>query len=446
MKKPVFLIILSLSAGCASFTPQLGFQDVNEDFRQRTGNYIYWNNGSEEDKKVEQEIARLLSSEINVESATQVALLNNRGLQATFQDLGLAQADLVDAGLIANPVLSGDIRFFSEGTGFELSIVENFIRILEIPLRKKITESQFEEAKLRVVGEALKLSFNVRSAFYKYQSAEQMLELSGTALLALEASKDLAERLYRAGNINDLALAQEQANYEALRIDVTADEALVVQAREALNALLGLTNDQLNWKSHGRLTEPPALDQSGNQIEAQALANSVELATERQRLVTLGHLLGISEKFRMLEDTEAGLSAAKEAGGKWGFGPAFNIPLPFFSQGQAKVFRANAELSRAYDLYADTAVKVRSAVRAVLGQLKVADARQSYYRKTLLPLQEKIVAESQKHYNAMLISAFELLEAKHKQIDAGKSYLSSLKDYWILRTELESLINGKLPE
>ena len=240
---------MTISTGCASLTPQLGFQDVKKDFNQRTGNYLYWNNGSEEDKKVEQEVARLLSNELDVESATQIALLNNRGLQATFQDLGLVQADLVDAGLISNPIIIGDVRFFSGGTGLELSIVENFIRIFEIPLRKKIAESEFEQAKLKVVSEALNLSFKVRKAFYEYLAAAQMLELSQTALRAVEASKDLAERLFKAGNINELELAKEQANYEALRIEVSSDEAEVIEQRETLNALLGLTHQQINWKS-----------------------------------------------------------------------------------------------------------------------------------------------------------------------------------------------------
>ena len=285
----------------------------------------------------------------------------------------------------------------------------------------------------------------MRKAFYEYQGAEQMLELSRTALAALEASKDLAQRLRKAGNITELALAGEQANYEALRIDVTADEERLVQAREAVNVLLGLSEDQIVWKTRTRLPDPIPVALTNEQIEQQALDNSVELAEARQRLLTLGHVLGVSEKFRLLKDFELGVSAAKEAGGKWGFGPAFNIPLPFFSQGQAEIFRVNAELSREYDLYADLAIRVRSAVRAVQGRLKIAEARQSYYRKTLLPLQEKIVAESQKHYNGMLIGAFQLLEAKHKQIDAGKNYLANLKDYWVLRTELESLINGKMP-
>ena len=60
-------------------------------------------------------------------------------------------------------------------------------------------------------------------------------------------------------------------------------------------------------------------------------------------------------------------------------------------------------------------------------------------------MQTKLVSETQKQYNAMLVGAFQLLEAKHKQIEAGMDYLSTLKTYWLLHTELESVLNGVMP-
>jgi cobalt-zinc-cadmium efflux system outer membrane protein len=53
----------------------------------------------------------LLSRELTVETAVQVALLNNKTLQATYEDLSVAQADLVQAGLLQNPVFRRHVAF-----------------------------------------------------------------------------------------------------------------------------------------------------------------------------------------------------------------------------------------------------------------------------------------------------------------------------------------------
>ncbi len=445
MRRFISITLLLTLSGCATFTHQLGFNEVNETFSSRTGQNLYWKTGTEEDQKVEQEIAKLLSNDLTADSATQIALLNNKRLQATYQQLGIAQADLVQAGLFPNPIFSGEIRFPSDGPNLELSIVQSFIKVFEIPLREKIAQSEFEEAKLDVVEKALSLAYNVRRAFFEYQASEQLLEMSKTALIALEASKDLATRLHNAGNITDLDLAQEQSNYESLKIEITIHEEELAAAREELNSLLGLEVQQTNWNAHKRLPEVKTSVEQFNQIEKDAITNNLALAKARQRLLTLSSSLDAAEQYRIFGDSELGVSGAKEGEGKWGFGPAFSLPLPFFSQGQTEIFRANAALQQQYDLAIDLQTKIQARTRSLLKRVKLVESRLTGYKKNLLPLQAKLVSETQKQYNAMLVGAFQLLEAKHKQIETGKDYISTLKSYWLLHTELESMRNGIMP-
>lgn len=443
MRLLISIISLVTLTGCATFVPQMGFKEVNDNFSARTDSYLYWNTGSAEDEKVAQEITKLLSKELSADSATQIALLNNKGLQAVYQKLGVAQADLVEAGLFPNPIFNGEIRFPSDGPNLELSVVQNFIKIFEIPLRKKIAQSEFEEAKLEVIERALLLAYQTRRAFYEYQASEQLLEMSRTALTALEASRDLATKLHRAGNITDLDLAQEQSNYESVNIEITAHEEELVSAREQLNSLLGLDVQQLNWKAAQRLPETSTIDLEG--AEENAITNNLALQRARQKLVTLAVSLDVAETFRVFDETELGVSGAKEAEGKWGFGPAFALPLPFFNQGSTQIYRVNSQLKQQHDLSLDLQTRIKAHLRSLLGQLKLIESRLIRYKKVLLPLQSKLVLETQKQYNAMLVGAFQLLEAKHKQIETGKDYVSGLKGYWLLRTEIESLLSGVAP-
>lgn len=108
----ILLVALSLIAGgCASTSPRVAFEEVRTELKQRGVDSLYWRAGAEEDRQVEEAIERLLDQDLTVKTAAQIALLNNRRLQAVYQTLGIAQADLVQAGLLSNPVFTGDNRF-----------------------------------------------------------------------------------------------------------------------------------------------------------------------------------------------------------------------------------------------------------------------------------------------------------------------------------------------
>jgi hypothetical protein len=56
-------------------------------------------------------VQKLLKEPLTVSSAVQIALLNNRGLQATFEEVGIAQADVIEAVTLPNPSVDFDVEF-----------------------------------------------------------------------------------------------------------------------------------------------------------------------------------------------------------------------------------------------------------------------------------------------------------------------------------------------
>lgn len=445
LKRHLLISTLLTLSGCISIDPKLGLNEINDTVLNRSGALIYRNDGSEEDKIINSKIDSLLSQELTLETATQIALYRNRNLQATFQELGIAQADLVSSGLLDNPFVDGEIVFPKTGVSFDLAIVQNFVGIFEIPLRKKIAESEFEEAKLKVIKEALTLAHRTRTAFYKHQALQQIIDNDKKFLQVIEASKELAQSLHKAGNINDLRLTQEHAKYETLKLSIADNEYKLIETKEMLNVLMGVNSEQKLWKISSNLPHPETNNLQLKEIETKALANSLDLAEIRQKISTKITALGYEKDFAMFQDSELGVKGVKESEGKWEFGPKFKIPLPFFNTGEARIFRANSELSQLYDYFALAEVKLRSRIRSAVGRLKIAESKIETYNKNLIPLYDKLVSESQKHFNAMLIGSFDLLEAKQNQININKDFILALEHYWILKTEVESLINGIMP-
>src|SRR5262249_24517947 len=189
----------------------------------------------------------LLAKELTEESAIQLALVNNRSLQATYEDLGVAQADLVQAGLLRNPSLGFGIRFPETSVGTvntELSLVEDFLDLFMLPLRKRLAAEQFQHAKLRLANQVFRLVGDVREQYYALLALQQVVELRRTVLETAQISAELAERQDRVGNIGDLELETERGTYQQAKLDLARDELRLELQRERVNRLLGLWGSQ----------------------------------------------------------------------------------------------------------------------------------------------------------------------------------------------------------
>jgi outer membrane protein, heavy metal efflux system len=441
-----YLSLVFLSS-CTTMSLNAGFPEVSALVEERSGLKLFWNNGTDLDKEAAEKLASLLSNKLSVDDAVQIALLNNRELQGVYADLGVAQADLVQAGLLSNPVFDAAIKWPAPGGGrpdLEFATVMNFLDIFYLPLRKRVAAARFEEAKTRVCGMVLDFAGRVRNAFYVYQANEQMLELRQTIVQALSASFETTRRLYEAGNITELDLARERALLEAGKLALRSAEVAVRQSREDLNILMGLWGKDTEWQTEQRLPEIPPQPLPTEDIERAVLQSSVDLLQAQQRLVAAGEQLGLNKATALIPKSHLG-TLGERTDGAWEVGPVLEFPIPLFDQGQARTGRAAAELRRAQQEYYSLAVQIRATARALHDRAQGARDRALYYRDIMLPLHERIVNETQLHYNAMQLGPIQLLRAREQEIETGAAYIEALRDYWLARTDLAQLLSGRLP-
>jgi cobalt-zinc-cadmium efflux system outer membrane protein len=440
--------LLVLLSGCATFDQRAGFSDVSAAVEARSGKRVVWNLGTELDARVAREVQDMLHDRLTADQAVQVALLNSRELQALYAELGVAQAELVQAGLLKNPVFDGAVRYavrsVPDPLELELNVALDFLDIFYRPLRQRVAAARFEDAKLQVTGAVLDFAAAVRAAFYRHQANEQTLELLQSVVQALAVSLEVAQRLYAAGNITDLNLARESAMLEEEKLQLRAAEAVVRQSREQLNTLMGLWGPQTTWQTDRRLPDIPQQPLAFDGLETRALRQSLDLARARQRISVAGEQLGFSRAAALLPEAALGGGAELEEGG-WEVGPVVSFPVPVFDQGQARIGRAAAELRRAQQEYYALGVRVRATARALRERVQGAQDRALYARDIVLPLLERVVNETQLQYNAMQLGVFDLLRVREQQIRAAIAYIDMLRDYWLARTDLEQVLNGRLP-
>lgn len=439
-------MLVSLATGCAAVNPRAGLGDIERLVSQRGALEVSWPENDAAARAVDATVGELVSHELTVESAIRVALLNNRNLRALYEELGVAEAELAQAGLLPNPVLTANVRLGlgGTGTGAEMGLVQNVISVLQIPLRKRVAGAALEGAKVAAADSVLKLALDTKAAFYRQQGALQMLELRRTVVAATTLAHDFAERQHQAGSISDLDLATQAAENEEAKLELAHAESEVVADREELNTLLGLWGERTAWTIAPRL--PAAPDADVEPVGLETLAVSQRLDLEAARLRTSGALAQyrLGRLYGLVPNASLGVASERDISGAWSLGPALDLPIPLFDQSQAMLASGAAHIRGSEERYAALAVAIRAEVRRAWTRLDAARLRAKHFQTVVVPLQTRIVDESQRRFNGMLIGVFQLLQAKRGQVEAGRRYVEALTEYWVDRTELERAVGGEL--
>jgi outer membrane protein, heavy metal efflux system len=442
----VLAAVAVMVSGCT--TPKGSLDHVQSTVAERTGKRVHWNRGGAEDAQIKQGVQTSLGRELTAESAVQIALLNNHDLQARFEEIGISQADLIEAGLLSNPSFAASFRFPSRppsGTDIEYSIAQNFLDLLVLPLRKRIAAAQLAQTETRVADAVLKLAAEVKTAFYTVQARQQLLDRLRVISDTIETAAEFTKRLHDTGNTSDLELANQQGSYEQSRLEVAQAELQVRRDRERLNRLLGLWGPNTNWTTADHLPELPKQEVSLQRLESRAIAKRLDLQVRRMQLDLLGQSLALRTKTRFLPSgINVGVDTERDTDGQRVTGPTLDLELPIFNQGQGEIAKLTAQYRQVQRELEAMAVNIRSEVREARDQLIAARDLTSYIGKRLLPTQQQAMNLTLQQYNFMLKGAYDLLLAKQNEVATERSYIEAWRDYWIARAELERAVGGSL--
>ena len=439
---------LALLTGCAGVNPQPSFIAVQENVEDRNGQKPEWARSAPEAAALDEAIQGLLKDDLTPHSAVQVALVNNPSLQATFEGIGISQADLAQAALVQNPELSGFVRFAhgGPGTNTELSLIQNVFDIFIAPLRKKVAAAELEQTKARVAHEVLGLAADVKSAYFTLQARQQLVGRLRMILDITKTAEDFARRQYEAGAIAELTLENQIALNRQAKVDVARAEAEVRADRERLNRLLGLWGANTAWTVAPRLPEIPQIEIPLEGLESLAIAQRQDLQAARWGVDLVGRALALRKKTRFLPvGIHLGINSETDATGERVTGPELALQLPIFDTGKASIARLTAEHRRAQRQLEALAVNTRSEVRESRDRMLAARDLSQFYGGVLLPQRVRILDLTLRYYNMMFKGAYDLLQAKQAEVEAEKAYVEAGRDYWVARADLERALGGVLP-
>lgn len=397
--------------------------------------------------QVQAKVHALLKEDLSLDRARAIALLNNPDLRSRMDGLGVAQADLVQAGLLTNPVLGVGFGFSRNGggTSTEFSLVQELVNLFTRGRRKQVASLQLEADQAEVASSALDLLASVESAYRTVQADTGMRDLDATLLDAAEASAELARRQFEAGNISELTYQTQASFAEQARLDLARAETKLIEGREGLTRLLGLWGADTEWKLQDGLPELPHEELPLDRLESLAVSQRLDLRAAQSQAKALLEAAKLARGTRFTPNVDLGVRAEKDAEGTRTLGPTLGIELPLFDHGQGRVARMEALARQAEDRVTARAVDIRSEVRQARERLRAARAVAEQYRDSVLPRRERVMKLAQDSYNGMLLGVYDLILAKQAQTAAYRDYLDAMRGYWTARAELVRALGGALP-
>ena len=403
--------------------------------------------GSAEDASLAQgEVARLLHAPLGADDAVQIALLNNPGLQAAYNRLGVAEAVMVQTSRPPLPSFAFDRVSTSIELDIERQIVGSLLSLATWPARSKLAGARFEQAELVAAEETLRLAAETRRAYIRAVAARQILTALGAAKASVDASAELAEKLTQTGAVNKLDHARKQVFATEMGAQVTAARQQAAAAQERLTRLLGLWGTDLARLLPNALPPLPRTSRSLAAVEQEAMDRRVDLAVARLEVEALARSFGLTRKTRLINVLDVGgISKTQKDKGEpsadgGGFTIAFAVPLYDF--GRARVREAEQRYLEAVNALAEKAVNARSEAREAFGAYKATYTVAAQYEREVLPLRETISAETELQFNAMQVDAFALLEAARAKAAAKVASIEAKRNFWLASTDLSAAVLG----
>ena len=390
------------------------------------------------------EVRRVLSAPLTVDAAVRIATVNNRALRATLRELGISRGRLLQAGLMPNPTFELELRYQQDRAQplqGDVRLEFELTRMLLAPVRASAARSDLEVARVRAAGAAIELGFEARSAFLAVQAAQERLAIAQRGLDAFAAGRDAARALFAAGNTPALDRASQEVAYETARVTVAQMELDLLDRREALVRLLGLSGEDTGWTITDALPPVPDAAPLSDATEARALRASLELEVLRARLEATARRIGLSRAEGWTPDIAVDAHGEQD-GASLEIGGGVRMSLPVFDRRQGATAAYEAEFDGMLERYHGLAIDVRSSLRETRNRVRSAHARAAQFDRVIAPARRRVVALVLEQYNAMNLGVFQVVQARREQLDAELAQVETRREYWTQLAALDALLAG----
>lgn len=448
-------IVLSVAAvlllgACASITPDGGMAPVASRVSLELGTEAVKITSAADELGAGQRLQALLAKPLTADAAVQVALLNNRGLQAEYNALGISETDYVAATLPPIvPAISVERALTEWEFGIERSLAVGLIKLATWPKRRAIAAISFEAAQYRAIEATFRTAADTRRAFYEAVGARHRVGFLERARQTASLAAELTTKLGETGSATRGTQARASAFYAEVSAELAKARLDADRAREALTRQMGLWGTAAaNFKLPSALPKLPKI-RSVAEVEAEAVRRRVDLIAARLELDATAKELGLTNATRFLSVLEIsatgttewvrhdGETEREETGSL-----ELHLEIPVWDFGETSRRRAVETYMQAVNRLVERAVNVRSEAREAYRTYRATHDIARQYQNRVIPLRSLIEEESLLEYNGMLIDVLNLLNTERETVDSNVAAIEAKRDFFIAEVDFQAALIG----
>ncbi|MBB2749966.1 UNVERIFIED_ORG: outer membrane protein TolC [Rhizobium aethiopicum] len=450
------LVLSGCVTGAEYSGKEAGFTAVSNKTAIVTAKETVWIQSQSQARSASAQVKSLLArnKSLDVETAVQIALLNNKGLQAVYADLGDSAADAWQSTMFINPTASIGTTGMGTPELEAFKTIEGMIatNILALATRNRdiaIADTRFRQAQLIAAVRTLQVAANTRRAWIGAVAGWENVGQLQRAQAAADAASELAEKLGETGAMTKGAQAREHVFVAELAGETAKARLSARLAKEELTRLMGLWGMDLDYQIPNSLPPLPRSVAKRDTIEAEALRNRIDLQVAKLELEVTAKSYGLTEATRYVTDLEilTGFETEREIEDdekktRTTAQVELQFSIPIFDTGKARMRKAEVAYMRAANQLAEKAVNVRSEARSAYEAYRSNYDIARHYRNNVVPLRTKVEEESLLTYNGMISNTFELLTDTRDKINSILLSVNAKRDFWLAEANLAPAIYG----
>lgn len=441
----VFAGVLTLAA-CKTFSPDGGMSVAANIADQELRKDVVAIRTQDDASSAQARVQELLKRPLTAEAVVQIALLSNRGLQAAYNELGVAEATMVADSLPPNPKISLSRIASVADVEIERKIVADILALATLPARAEIAQDRFHQAQLRAAEHTVRVAADARRAYYHTVASQQLAGLLVQAQSAAASAAKIATRLGESGALNKLDQAREQVFYAEVTTQLASARQKAASDRERLIRTMGLWGNDLAFKLPALLPALPSRVRSLSTVERDALSRRADVKIAQIEVETLAKSFGLSQATRFINVLELGgiAKTTRSAEGEVtrARGVEIELQVPLFDFGEARLREAEQTYMQAINRLAEKAINVRSEARDGYRNYRATYDIAAHYQREVLPLRKIISDEMMLRYGAMQVDVFSLLTEARQRIASHAAAIEAQRNFWIASTNLSAAIIG----
>jgi cobalt-zinc-cadmium efflux system outer membrane protein len=445
MRKKKFIAFLCClsTLGCATVDPEPKWQELETMSEERTGEQMIWERTEEEAEIIKTRVDILLQDGLSRKEAIQIALLNNRMLQASFENIGVAEANLVQAGLLTNPVLDFFFAFPISSANSGGGLLAFLSDLWTIPARKKVFEKE-AQATIRQVGVTVVDTASEAAMAYDevlYRKASLKLEEENLRIFS-NVQKRVKIR-FGHGFGNEFDVRQVETEYFDQQVAIEDARKALTMAEVRLRNALSLPDEPKEFELTDSLEILPENAWNVEELIPLAMENRLDLAFARISVEQAENRLGF-EKTQVFSNV--GIGGAYEGdfgkGSDNSGGPVIGIEIPIFDQNQAQIAKADYELRQMKKSLAAAEMIARKQVTDTVAELNFRRGELALLTDNVQPAIKGEIDYAKEWGPRMQVNFLNLLDAQRSENALQREYLQAIWQLRIADVNLQRVIWG----